>query len=180
MLRGHAEQNLSGVAFLGAYGLSWLVCGLIWGRVSERTAALATLFQGLVAFPVALGSSALIGAIGEGRAVPDEITQLAVLIGTSQLLGLPFVIVLVVRRQYTAVPFAFAVITSMHFVLYAWLYQTPIYIAMAVAISLGSTAVTLRTATGPRPAAARICRLTGGLLLITAVVLLVLHVLGRR
>lgn len=171
-----AEQNMSGMAFLTAYGVTWLVCGVIWVHASQAVAALATLLQGVIAFPAALGLSALIGAIGQERPVADEITQLSVLIGTSQLLGLPFLIFLTVKHQYTLVPFAFATITSMHFVLYAWLYRTPVYIAMAVLISLGTTAVMLTGPEGNRTAGpARVSFLTGGLLSLTAALFLTLH-----
>ncbi|WP_148710075.1 transposase [Micromonospora sp. M71_S20] len=174
-----AEQNISGLAFLTAYGVTWLACGVIWQRASERMAAFATLFQGMVALPVALGLSALIRAIGRERPVPDEITQLSVLVGTSQLLGLPFLIYLVVKHQYTLVPFAFATITSMHFVLYSWLYQTPIYIVMAVLISLGTTTVMLAAPDAtPRARAARVSLVTGGLLASIALLFLVLHLVG--
>ena len=188
-----AEQAVSGIAFVTAYGLTWLICGAFWHRASARTAAFATLLQGMVAFPLALGGSALIGAIGQGRPVADEITQLSVLIGTSQLLGLPFLIFLVVKHWYTLVPVAFATLTSMHFVLYSWLYRTPVYIVLAVAVAVGAVIVTL-TATPPArstqddertdsqevPAAgaARACLLTGGLLLATAVTLATLHTIG--
>lgn len=171
-----AAQNMSGFAFLAAYGVTWLVCAVIWLRATERVAAFATLFQGMVALPAALGLSALIGAIGGERPVPDEITQLSVLVGTSQLLGLPFLIYLVVKHRYTLVPFAFAAITSMHFVLYSWLYQTPVYIVMAVVISLGTATVMFAAAEPERPATpARVSFLTGGILLATALLFLTLH-----
>lgn len=172
-LRLLADQNRSGVAFLAAYGLTWSVCGVVWLRAPERVAAVVTLVQGLVAFPVALGLSAAIGAIGEARPVADEITQLSVLIGTSQLLGLPFVILLVVRKLYALVPVAFAGITSMHFVLYSWLYRTPVYLVMAVVISLGATTLMARnpdSERGARPAA--VCFLTATALLVSGLVLL--------
>lgn len=187
-----AEQAVSGIAFVTAYGLTWLICGVFWHRASARTAAFATLFQGMVAFPLALGGSALIGAIGQARPVADEITQLSVLIGTSQLLGLPFLILLVVKHWYTLVPVAFATLTSMHFVLYSWLYRTPVYIVLAIAVTVGAVIVTLTappTARSPRddgqpawdvPAAgaARVCILTGGLLLATAAALGTFHAIG--
>lgn len=174
-----ADQNMSGLAFLVAYGVTWVACGFIWRKSSERTAAFATLFQGMVAFPVALGLSALIGAIGGDRPVVEAITQLSVLIGVSQLLGLPFLIYLIVKKIYTLVPFAFAAVTSMHFVLYSWLYQTPVYIVMAVLISLGTTAVmlTVPKTAQKRSAATRVCMLTGALLLVTALFFAVLHLL---
>lgn len=171
-----AAQNMSGVAFLAAYGATWVICGVVWQRVSERVAAFVTLFQGMVAFPVALGLSALIGAIGQDRPVAEEITQLSVLIGTSQLLGLPFLVYLVVRHQYTLVPYAFSAITAMHFVLYSWLYQTPIYIVMAVVISIGATVVMLSAPESPkRSGPIRVSLLTGGALLATAAAFLAVH-----
>src|SRR5690625_2277104 len=174
-----AEQNIFGLAFLTAYGLSWLACGIIWTRATERVAAYATLFQGLVAFPLALGLSALIGAIGQTRPVNDAITQLSVLIGTSQLLGLPLLIYLVIKRHYALVPVVFATITAIHFVLYSWLYQTPLYIGMAVLIALATTTV---MATAPednaRSGPARVCGVTGGLLLVTAATFIALRVMA--
>ncbi len=166
-----AEQNLSGIAFLTAYGATWIVCGLVWRVAVERTAAFVTLFQGMVAFPVALGLSALIGAIDADRPVDDAITQLSILIGTSQLLGLPFLVYLVVKHRYTLLPYAFAAITAMHFVLYSWLYRTPIYIVMAVVIAIGTTVVMLATPDDKKRAGAvRVSLLTGVALLATAVV----------
>lgn len=180
-LRLLADQNISGLAFLAAYGVTWLICGVLWLRASERTAAYATLFQGMVAFPAALGFSAFIGAIGQARPVAEEITQLSILIGTSQVLGLPFLIYLVVRHRYRLVPFAFAAITAMHFVLYSWLYRTPVYIALAALISLGTMIVMLTAperserAIGP----ARVSLLTGGLLLAAGLVFLSGHLIAE-
>ncbi|MGO1538930.1 MAG: DUF7010 family protein [Leucobacter sp.] len=171
-----ADQNYSGVAFLTAYGVTWLVCAGVWRSARERTAAYVTLFQGGVAFPLALGLSVLIGALGADRPVDPAITQLSILIGTSQLLGLPFLIYLIVSRRHTLLPFAFAAITSMHFVLYSWLYQTPLYIVMAVLISLGTMMVMTATPEQrSRVAAMRVCLLTGGLLLVTAATFLALR-----
>lgn len=213
-----AEQTVSGVAFVTAYGLTWLVCGLLWRRTSARTAAYTTLFQGMVAFPLALGGSALIGAIGQGRPVAEEITQLSILIGTSQLLGLPLLILFVVKRWYTLVPVAFATLTSMHFVLYSWLYRTPVYVVLAIAVAVGAVLVMAPASAAERTArddgqtvepaattvgsavdsavgsavgtpantpagisasstigASRVCVLTGGLLLASAVALGVFH-----
>lgn len=47
-LNALAAQNRSGIAFLGAYGLTWTVCAVVWLRTTKRTAAYVTLFQGLV------------------------------------------------------------------------------------------------------------------------------------
>lgn len=120
-----------------AYGLTWIVCAILWQKLSPKHAALATLFQGMVAFPVAIGLSFAIGALGGDRPVEESITQLSIYIGTSQLLGLPFLIYLYTRQHYTLMPYAFAAICAMHFVLYSWLYQTPYYVVMSVVIALG-------------------------------------------
>lgn len=172
-----AEQNLHGLSFLAAYGVTWVICGVIWKYASERTAAFATLFQGMIAFPAALAIAWSIGAIGAERPVAEEITQLSVLIGVSQLLGLPFLIYLIVKRHYTLVPIAFAGITSMHFVLYSWLYQTPAYIVMASLISVGTLIAMLAVPSDSRSNAGptRVCLLTGGLLLMTALFFLLIH-----
>src|SRR5699024_6307103 len=76
------------------------------------------------------------------------------------------------------VPFAFATITSMHFVLYSWLYQTPIYIVMAVLISLGAMTVMLTAPDARRTAGpARVSLLTGGFMLVTAAVFLSIYII---
>lgn len=186
-LRQLAERNVSGVAFLVVYGATWTVVGILWRRAAARTAAYATLFQGAVAFPVALALSALIGAIGTASPVGAEIRQLSILIGTSQLLGLPFLVYLIVRKRYALVPFAFAAITSMHFVLYAWLYRTPVYIVMAALIALGTTIVMLGAPdvdadadadADDRTAPSRVSFVTGGLLLATGAFFVVAHAVG--
>ncbi|MGO1543184.1 MAG: DUF7010 family protein [Gulosibacter sp.] len=175
-----AKQNFYGAAFLVAYGATWIICGVLWLRAPERTAGYATLFQGLVAFPMAMGLSLAIGAIGQERPVEDALTQLSILIGTSQLLGLPLLIYLAVKQRYALIPYAFAVICSMHFVLYTWLYQTPIYIIMAVAISIGTTVVMFAVPDreSARVGPTRTSFLTGAILLATAVLFIVMTLNG--
>lgn len=143
-----AEQNHYGIAFLLAYGTTWLACGVLWRVLDQNRAALATLFQGMVALPAALGISWLIGAIGQERPVDEAITELSVYIGASQLLGLPFLIFLHATKRFTLVPYAFVAICAMHFVLYSWLYQTWLYVAMSITIVLGGMILML---VGSRP-----------------------------
>lgn len=173
-----AEQTHYGVAFLLAYGTTWIICGGLWRRVSARGAALAVLFQGMVAFPAAIGLSYLIGALGDERPVEDLITQLSVYIGTSQLLGLPLLIYLYAQRQFTLMPYAFAAICAMHFMLYSWLYQTPLYVVMSVAIALGGFRIMALdrnrspadSVASPR-AASSVCFFTGAAMLVVSVML---------
>jgi hypothetical protein len=158
-----AEQNHYGIAFLLAYGTTWLCCGVLWRVLDPGRAALATLFQGMIAFPVALAFFFLTGAMGQERPVDDSITQLSTLIGASQLLGLPFLIYLHATRRYVLVPFAFVAICAMHFVLYAWLYQTCLYVLMSVTIAIGGMVLMLIRTDGATESglASRVCIFTG-------------------
>lgn len=170
-----AEINHRGAAFLLAYGTTWLVCAVLWRVVAPRYAALVTLFQGMVALPVALGASAWLGMF-DARPGGAVITQLGILISMSQLLVLPLLIVLAARGRHTVVPLLFSLAGAIHFVPYAWLYQSLLYILMPVVLAVG-LAVALGTDHGGRDAelmsaagAGRVCALTGVALLATGVV----------
>lgn len=136
-LQALADLNRHGLAFLSAFGVTWLVCAILWRKIEDRKAALATIFQGAVALPIALGMSLAMGSLGDDRPVEPAIDELSYLIGGSQMLGLPLVIYLFMAGKLLLVPFAMASLTSMHFVFYSWLYQTPVYIGMAVVIAIG-------------------------------------------
>lgn len=167
-----AETNYRGAAFLLAYGVTWMICGVAWRRLRPRLATFVTLFQGMVALPAALGASAMLGMFDRR---PDEamITQLGVLVAMSQLLVLPLLIVLTAKGFYTLVPLCFAASSAIHFVPYAWLYQTPLYIVMPVALAIGLAAVTAMSVSADRSevlstdGASRVCYLTGLILLLT-------------
>ncbi|PWD51192.1 hypothetical protein C8046_11575 [Serinibacter arcticus] len=174
-----ADANYSGAPFLGAYGVTWLVCALLWHTRTPRVAAFATLFQGTVALPVALGISAALGMFDERPGGP-LLAQLGVLVSMSQLLVLPLLIVLVTQRRYTAVPLVFAITAAIHFVPYAWLYQSVLYLVMPVVVAVGLAIVAgidrdperddVLSASG----AGRVCALTGVALLATGVAAVVL------
>ncbi|MCC2322266.1 DUF7010 family protein [Cellulomonas xiejunii] len=164
-----AEVNHRGAVFLLAYGTTWLVCAVLWRTLRSDRAAMATLFQGMVALPVALVVSAGLGMFDE-RPGGEAITQLGILISMSQLLVLPLLIVLFARGRYTVVPLVFSVAGAIHFLPYAWLYQSGLYILMPIVIAVG-LAITygtdrvvgegeLMSASG----AGRVCALTGAAL----------------
>ena len=172
-LEALAMQNIYGISFLFAYGLTWIVSGLVWLKAKPRTAALCTLFQGMVAFPIAITLSFAFGALGQERVVDESITQLSILIGLSQLLGLPLLVYLFVQKQFAIMPYAFATICSMHFMLYSWLYQTPFYIAMAAFIAIGTTVLMLvNNRAVLRKKSSLVSLLTGGSMLATVLVFL--------
>lgn len=175
-LQSLATQNVYGISFLIAYGLTWIICGIIWLKATPRTAALCTLFQGMVAFPVAMALSFAIGALGQDRPVDESITQLSIFIGTSQLLGLPLLIYLFVQKQFTIMPYVFAAICSMHFMLYSWLYQTPFYVIMAALIAIGATVIMLvNSKAEKRNKASLVSLFTGSSMLATVCVFLFIY-----
>lgn len=167
-----AQSNYRGAAFLFAYGTTWLVCAALWRITEPRWAVLATLFQGMVALPVAPGVSAWLGMF-EARPGSEAITQLGVLISMSQLLVLPLLIVLTVRGRYTMVPLLFSLAGAVHFMPYAWLYQSLLYILLPIALAIGLAALygsdrAARDEDLMSPAGAgRVCALTGLALLVT-------------
>lgn len=127
----------------------------------------------MIALPAALGMSFGIGAIGQDRSVDDAITELSVYILMSQLLGLPVLIYLIVREMYSLTPYMFAVICSMHFMLHSRLYQTPMYVLMAMVISVGTTAVMLAGGSASKERlASRTSLFTGATMLVTTLILL--------
>lgn len=132
------EASRHGWGFLAAYGATWLVCAAFWRWAAPRVAAYATLFQGMVALPVALGLTAV--SARADRPELEGMNSLSVLLSAGQLLALPLVIFLVASRRYTLVPLAMAIVLVVHFAPYSWLYDTPLYLAMGAAVSIGATA----------------------------------------
>ncbi len=85
MLQELAQVNIFGSPFLLAYGLTWMICGVLWLKVQQTYAAIATLFQGMIALPIALF---IMNQIGAFALRPDvgEINQLSIFLAMSQLL----------------------------------------------------------------------------------------------
>ncbi len=172
------EMNYSGVAFLFSFGATWLICAAFWKLTTAKTAGYATLLQGLVALPIALTVSYLIGALSENPG-GDLFTQLSITIAMSQMLILPLIIVMQAKEQHTLVPFVFSGSISIHFVMYAWMYQTWLYILMPVMIAVGIAFIYGTDKNGDQAyptskAAGRSCFLTGLTLVITGILLLII------
>lgn len=129
-----AQINVFGAPFLFAYGVTWIVCGILWMKVKQSYAGIATLFQGMIALPIALIILYLIGAF-EYRPELGEINQLSLIISMSQLLIIPLLIAFYRKKHYTLIPFAFSGAGAIHFLLYSWLYQTIAYIIMSIIIA---------------------------------------------
>lgn len=172
-----AEANHFGWGFLAAYGMTWLICGVVWLRASARAGAFCTLFQGMAALPVAF----LLTALSAGPPPPEmaSMDALVILLASGQLLGLPIVIYLTVARRYSLVPLSMALLVAVHFAPYSWLYATPLYLVMGGAVSVGAV---VATAIGDRYASTNgddsthargpmlLCFVVGGVMALSAAV----------
>lgn len=170
------EATGHGWGFLAAHGLTWVLCGVLWWRSSPRVAAYATLFQGMLALPLAVGLTAL--TPGPPRPVLDGMESLTILLSSGQLLALPVVIYLVASKRYTTVPLAMVIVLVVHFAPYSWLYGTPLYLVMGAAVSVGAVIATARsTGDGDQGSeqpgskgAGRVSLTTGAVLLVCALI----------
>lgn len=163
-----ADINYSGAPFLIGYGITWLICGILWKKLKSRHAALGTLFQGTVALPIALLIMGLIGAFTV-RPEIGILNDLVIIVAMSQLLVLPILIQMFQKEHFTLIPFVFSVAGTIHFVIYAWLYQTLAYIIMSIFIAIAMAIMYEES----KVAAAQVCFITGILLLITAFYLII-------
>lgn len=177
LLQQLAVINYSGAPFLIAYGITWNFCGWMWLRFDPRIASLATLFQGMLALPLAL---ALMYAIGAFDNRPDTgiLNELIVIVAMSQLLVLPLLIAMFRKAHYAVIPFVFSAGGAVHFLMYTWLYQTISYLIMAIMIALALSMVYGRKSEDGKlisADASLACFVTGLLLLLNAAYLIVSH-----
>lgn len=168
-----AEATGHGWGFLAAYGLTWLMCAVGWRRWGAQVGAYCTLFQGMVALPLALLLTAV--TPGPDRPTMAGMDNLSVLLASGQLLGLPIVIYLVTRDRFTEVPRAMVLILVVHFAPYSWLYATPLYLAMGAVVSIAAVIAdatahrhAVTTAETDEASAGRVCLTTGVVMLVSA------------
>ncbi len=130
-----SASSAGGTPFLMAYGLTFLVSGLLSFVLPEKTAALIVLFQGAVALPLAFW---LERKMRWGRMAADNpLRALSVQLAVSQALALPALIV-AFDLNPRAIPVMMAGLGGVHFLPYAWLHRTKVYTVLAVAVSLGA------------------------------------------
>lgn len=159
--------NRHGFGFLLAYGLTWLLAAFIWRTKGDRAGAYAALFQGMIALPLAFGLAALT-AVGT-RPVDPTMDMLSTYLATGQLMVLPLVIVLVMSRRYTMSAAILAVTTAVHFLPYTWLYQTPIYLVMAIVLAIVISMLIRLEDRRKQSSGMLICASSGVILLVGAV-----------
>src|SRR5689334_17035541 len=134
--RGEITQSSAGGApFLICFGASILACAIASFFLEPKQAALAVMFQGTVALPAAL---LLERKMAWGlRAKENPLNALAAQLAMSQMVAFPIVIAMYQLRP-GGVPLAMASIAGAHFLPYAWLQRTNLYVALAAAVSAGA------------------------------------------
>jgi hypothetical protein len=122
-----------------------LVCAVLSFSLPVREAALAVMFQGGVALPCAF---LLERRMAWGPMAKDNpLNVLSVQLAMSQIVAFPVVIAMFDLRP-AGVPLAMASIAGGHFLPYAWLQRTNVYIWLGVAVAGG--ALGLQMALGGR------------------------------
>ena len=136
----HARQEVSqssagGAPFLICFGATILACGVLAFFLPVKQAALALMFQGGIALPAAFMLERRM-AWGP-MAKENPLNALSVQLAMSQIVAFPVVIAMFDLRP-AAVALAMASIAGGHFLPYAWLQRTNVYVGLAVAVSLGA------------------------------------------
>lgn len=133
-----SASSAGGAPFLIAFGFTLAVCAAASFYVDRQVAALMVLFQGGVALPAAFGLERWMGS--KPMAADNPLRSLSVQMAMSQIVSLPVVLV-IYNLNPGGVPMAMAAIGGGHFLPYAWLQRTPVYVALGVAVSLGALAI---------------------------------------
>lgn len=139
----HARAEVSasssgGAPFLFAFALTLGLTGVAGFWLDVRVTALVTLFQGNAALPLAFWLERRMSAVRLSDANP--LKPLSVQLAMSQIFALPAVIMVFAFAPH-AVPAAMAAVGAAHFLPYAWLQRTRLYIALSVLAALGPAAL---------------------------------------
>ncbi|MET1155272.1 hypothetical protein [Arthrobacter sp.] len=129
-----------GAAWLIAFGITLTIAAVLSFFLPLEVAVLVAVFQGGVALPLAF---ALERRLGTAPMAPDHpLRSLSIQLAMVQIVALPAVIMMYTQNP-ALVPAVFAAIGGAHFLPYVWLHQTKIYLYLALAVALGSWAITL-------------------------------------
>jgi len=130
-----SQSSAGGAPFLICFGTSLLICAVASFYLPVKQAALAVMFQGGIALPAAFMLERKM-AWGP-MAKENPLNTLSVQLAMSQIVAFPIVIAMYGLRP-GGVPLAMAAIAGGHFLPYAWLQRTNVYVWLAVAVSAGA------------------------------------------
>ncbi|GAB4580320.1 MAG: hypothetical protein Fur0022_30600 [Anaerolineales bacterium] len=131
-------QSAGGAPFLIAYGVTFLMTGVLSFFLPRETTALIAMFQGSAALPVAFW---LEGKMGWGKMSADNpLKVFSGQLAMSQAFAIPALIV-AYSLNPGSIPVILAGLGGVHFFPYAWLHRTRIYAVLAGALALGGFAL---------------------------------------
>lgn len=130
-----SASSAGGAPFLIAYGATFFITAILSFFISRETAALIAMFQGGVALPFAFWLERKLGS--KRMEADNPLRALSAQMAVSQALGLPALIIAYSLNPAT-VPVVLAAIGGMHFLPYAWLHRTRIYIILGITVSIGA------------------------------------------
>ncbi len=141
-------SSAGGAPFLMAYGFTLCVTAVLYFFLPLETVALMAMFQGVVALPVAFWLERRLSA--KPMAANNPLRPLSIQMAMSQVVALPAVIIAFNLNAIT-VPVVLAAVGGGHFLPYAWLHRTKLYLILGTAVSLGAFGlqITLRSAAFP-------------------------------
>lgn len=135
-----SASSAGGSPFLLSYGLTFFITAVLSLFLPLPTSALIAMFQGAAALPLAFW---LEGRLGTKRmSSGNPLRQLSGQMAVSQALGLPALIA-VYSLNPGLIPLVLASLGGVHFLPYAWLHRSRVYIYLAVAVSLGAYLIQL-------------------------------------
>ena len=143
-----SAASSGGAPFLIAFACTLGLTGVAAFWLDARVIALVTLFQGNVALPLAFWLERRMSAVRMSSDNP--LKPLSIQLAMSQILALPAVL-FVYQFAPAAVPAAMAGVGAAHFLPYAWLQRTRLYVGLGMAASVGPFVLTMVLRSGAAP-----------------------------
>ena len=130
-----SASSAGGSPFLLSYGLTFCSTAILALLLPIRIAAVIAMFQGAVALPLAFWLERRLGL--KKMATGNPLRSLSGQLAVSQALGLPALIA-TYSLDPDLVPLVLASLGGVHFLPYAWLQRSRVYVYLAVAVSVGA------------------------------------------
>lgn len=133
-----SAASAQGAPWFFAFGITLTLSLVLTFFLPLNISMLIVMFQGGLAVPLAF---ALEARLGTGKLAKDHpLRSLSVQLAMVQIVALPAVIITYATNP-ALVPAVFAAIGGAHFLPYAWLHRSKVYLFVALVVSLGSWAI---------------------------------------
>ena len=127
-------SSLAGFPFLLVFGIVWIAGGFLSYVVPDAFAPWIYVAVGMPAMPVAILLEKRLGYVP--AADPDPLLGLTLPLLFVQIVAFPAILI-VWDAAPAYVPVAFAAIVGAHFLPYAWVYRTRMYVIVGVVVAVG-------------------------------------------